>query len=71
MYVCIQESFVGMWVQVDGVQKIVSPIISNATDGVNLICYSQGISPPLQPPSSGCQLVGYSGSRWYDMSRFH
>ena len=31
-----------MWDQVQGVQKKIAPIISNATDGVNLICYSQG-----------------------------
>jgi palmitoyl-protein thioesterase len=36
------DSFLKMWDQVDGVQKKISPIISNATDGVNLICYSQG-----------------------------
>ena len=40
--VCVQESFEKMWDQVQGVQKKVAPIISNATDGVNLICYSQG-----------------------------
>lgn len=33
-----------MWDQVHGVQKIVAPIIANATDGVNLICFSQGVS---------------------------
>ena len=34
-----------MWDQVHGVQKIVAPIIANATDGVNLICFSQGMHP--------------------------
>jgi palmitoyl-protein thioesterase len=36
------ESFENMWDQVHGVQKIIAPIIANATDGVNLICFSQG-----------------------------
>ena len=39
----VQESLENMWDQVHGVQKIIAPIIANATDGVNLICYSQGI----------------------------
>ena len=34
-----------MWNQVHGVQKIVGPITANATDGVNLICFSQGMHP--------------------------
>ena len=33
-----------MWHQVHGVQEIVAPVFANATDGVNLICYSQGMS---------------------------
>lgn len=36
------DSFVNMWEQVDGVQKLIDPFISNATEGVNLLCYSQG-----------------------------
>ena len=39
----MQESFCNMWEQVHGVQEKIAPFISNATDGVNLICYSQGI----------------------------
>ena len=38
-----QDSFENMWDQVDGVQKKLAPIIANATDGVNLICFSQGM----------------------------
>ena len=38
-----QESFENMWDQVHGVQKIIAPIIASATDGVNLICFSQGM----------------------------
>lgn len=36
-----------MWEQVEGVQKKIAPIISNVTDGINLICYSQGMKLSL------------------------
>lgn len=39
----VQDSFVNMWDQVHGVQKKIAPIVGNATDGVILVCYSQGI----------------------------
>ena len=51
-----------MWDQVHGVQKKIAPIIANAVDGVNLICYSQGTHTnscissclfSLLPPSPG------------------
>ena len=31
-----------MWDQVKGVYQKMKPIMDNASDGVNLICYSQG-----------------------------
>ena len=43
IYFFLQDSFVNMWLQVHGVQEKVGPVIANATDGVNLICYSQGV----------------------------
>lgn len=39
----VQDSFIKMWEQVDGVQEKIAPIAANATDGVILICYSQGM----------------------------
>ena len=36
------ESLDAMWKQVDGVYKIMKPVMDDAKDGVILICYSQG-----------------------------
>ena len=36
------DSLVPMWKQVEGIKKKMLPIMQNATDGVNLICFSQG-----------------------------
>ncbi|KAJ8300971.1 hypothetical protein KUTeg_022490 [Tegillarca granosa] len=36
------ESFQPMWKQVDGIKKIVQPILQANPDGVHLICFSQG-----------------------------
>lgn len=36
------DSGAKMWEQVDGIKTKMQPIFDNATDGVNLICYSQG-----------------------------
>lgn len=36
------ESLKPMWMQVQGFQDAISPIMQNAADGVHLICYSQG-----------------------------
>lgn len=36
------ESLDPMWKQVDGVYKIMKPVMDDAKDGVTLICYSQG-----------------------------
>ena len=38
----MQDSLENMWTQVEGVQAKIQPFIENATDGVNMICYSQG-----------------------------
>lgn len=35
-------SFIPMWKQVAGIKAKMLPIMEKATDGVNLICYSQG-----------------------------
>ena len=78
LYLCSQDSFLKMWDQVDGVQKKISPIISNATDGVNLICYSQGAHKSLPPPSLIIKIILSTVSmcccgccRWDGVSRFH
>ncbi|XP_043939140.1 lysosomal thioesterase PPT2 isoform X2 [Protopterus annectens] len=36
------ESLKPMWMQVQGFQDAISPIMQNAANGVHLICYSQG-----------------------------
>ena len=36
------DSIKPMWDQVAGVMKKVIPFMANATDGVNMVCYSQG-----------------------------
>ena len=38
----MQDSLENMWTQVEGVQAMIKPFIKKATDGVNMICYSQG-----------------------------
>lgn len=35
-------SMESMWTQVDSFQKKMLPIFQNSTEGVNMICYSQG-----------------------------
>ena len=37
-----QESLARMWEQVKGLHDIIAPIAAAATDGINLICFSQG-----------------------------
>ena len=37
------DSVTKMWDQVNGIKTKMQPIFDNATDGVNLICFSQGI----------------------------
>ena len=37
-----------MWTQVKTVQAKIQPFVTNATDGVNMICYSQGVCPYTQ-----------------------
>ena len=37
-----EYSFWPMWKQVEGIKEKMLPIMQNATDGVHLICYSQG-----------------------------
>ena len=36
------ESMEGMWKQVDYFKKQMMPIFQNSTDGVHLLCFSQG-----------------------------
>ena len=64
----IQDSFEKMWDQVHGVQKIIGPIIANATDGVNLICYSQGMMAIIWTVHD-CDVLLFV-SRWANMQRF-
>lgn len=37
------ESVDNMWKQVDWFKQQMLPIFKNSTDGVNMICYSQGL----------------------------
>ena len=37
-----KDSMVGMWEQVEYFRKKMLPIFQNSTDGVNMICFSQG-----------------------------
>lgn len=48
-----------MWDQVNGVQEIIAPITANATDGVILICYSQGMYTSIG--SAGWYLILSAG----------
>lgn len=41
----LQDSLKDMWTQVKSVQAKIQPFVTNATDGVNMICYSQGVCP--------------------------
>lgn len=36
------DSMEKMWTQVNGFRKKMLPIFENSTDGVNMLCYSQG-----------------------------
>lgn len=36
------DSMTQMWDQVNNIREKMQPIFDNSTDGVNLICYSQG-----------------------------
>ena len=40
----LKDSLLPMWEQVEGIKEKMLPIMQNATDGVNLICFSQGKS---------------------------
>lgn len=42
------ESMEEMWTQVDGFRKKMLPIFQNSTEGVNMICFSQGEVVELQ-----------------------
>lgn len=44
----LQDSLEDMWTQVKTVQAKIQPFVTNATDGVNMICYSQGVCPYTQ-----------------------
>ena len=39
------ESIANMWKQLEGIRAKMIPIFEKHPDGVNMICYSQGLSP--------------------------
>ena len=39
------ESTTNMWKQLEGIRAKMIPIFEKHPDGVNMICYSQGLSP--------------------------